>query len=156
LALDWGLLVGCGGQQNELETSFSQSKQQVEINKLTDFQMKNGIGPVTKTIELGSIDSKLAKKGELLFRLNCSACHELDARLVGPAQRNVTERRSPEYILNMILNPAGMLKIHPDAQKMLADFMTPMPKQNVNRSEARAILEYFRFMDRHKNKVEVN
>lgn len=155
LALDWGILAGCEGQQKETDSLIARPKQTV-TNELTEFQMKNGVGPITKAVELGSIDKTLALEGERLFKLNCSACHKLDDRYVGPAQRNVIERRSPEYILNMILNPVGMVRMQPEAKKMLADFMTPMPKLNVNRKEARAILEYFRFMNRHKDQTEIN
>jgi mono/diheme cytochrome c family protein len=107
-------------------------------------------------MQLAAIDKELAEQGEELFKINCSACHKLDERYVGPAQRDLVERRSPEYIMNMILNPAEMLEKHPEAKKMLAKFMTPMPNQNVNREEARAILEYFRYMDANKDKTEVD
>lgn len=148
------LLAGCGGQDSGDNSSGSESNGGSE-NGLTEFQMENGIGPVTSEMELGEIDKALAKKGESLFDTKCSACHKLDERYVGPAQRDLVERRTPEYIMNMILNPAEMLEKHPEAEKMLAEFMTPMPNQNLSRDEARSILEYFRYMDKHKDLQEV-
>lgn len=152
--LGLGLIAGCGGQ-SDTNSQNSQSAEQNNENGLTDFQMKNGIGPVTQPLELAALNKEMAEKGEELFKTNCSACHKLDERYVGPAQRDLVERRSPEYILNMILNPAEMLEKHPEAKKMLAQYMTPMPNQNVSREEARAILEYFRYVDAHKDQTEV-
>jgi cytochrome c1 len=56
----------------------------------------------------------------------------------------VTETRTGAYIMNMILNPAEMVQKHPEARAKLAEFMTPMPFQNVTEDEARDILEYLR------------
>lgn len=146
------LLVGwgCSGSNSKSQDNGSSSAQTEEAGNnsgLTDFEMENGIGPVKEELELGPIDEKLAMEGKELFKTNCSACHKLDERYVGPAQRDLVERRSPEYIMNMILNPAEMLEKHPEAKKMLAEFMTPMPNQNLSREEARAVLEYFRYVD---------
>jgi len=105
-----------------------------------------GVGPV-KQVKLGPIDPTLAKQGAEIFEQKCSACHKLDERYVGPAQRGVTQRRSPEWIMNMILNPQGMTAENPAAQQMLGEYMTQMTFQNVTEPQARAILEYFRQVD---------
>ena len=44
----------------------------------------------------------------------------------------------------MALNPEEMLKAHPEVKKLLAQYYTPMPNQNITREEARAIVEYLR------------
>lgn len=145
-----GFAWGCSGSGDKNNDATEQETTQENASGLTDFQMKNGIGPVTEELDLGPIDEDMAERGEKLFKTNCSACHKLDERYVGPAQRDLVERRSPEYIMNMILNPAEMLEKHPEAKKMLAQFMTPMPNQNLSREEARAVLEYFRYVDTQK------
>ena len=114
--------------------------------------MDNGIGPIKEKLKLGPLDKVMAEKGKELFKTKCESCHKLDKRLVGPAQRDVVERRSPEYIMNMILNPDEMLNKHPEAKKMLAIYMTRMTFQNVSREQARDILEYFRSVDTQKKK----
>jgi len=111
---------------------------------LTDFQMEYGIGPIKEELKLAAVDVKLAKKGEKTFETKCYSCHRLNDRYVGPPLVEVTKRRKPEYIMNMILNPDEMVKKHPVAKKLLAEFMTPMTFQNVTKDDARAILEYFR------------
>ncbi|MDT8436813.1 MAG: cytochrome c [Gemmatimonadota bacterium] len=101
------------------------------------------IGPVTE-IELGPIQAELAERGEAVFTSKCSACHKLDERYVGPALRDVAERRPPVYVMNMILNPEQMVREHPEVKALLAQYYTPMPNQNLTDDEARAVLEYLR------------
>lgn len=60
----------------------------------------------------------------------------------------VLDRRSPAYVMNMILNPERMVAEHPEARAMLAEYMTPMANQNLTEEEARAIVEYFRIAGR--------
>lgn len=147
LALSIIILTGCGDSQGQDPAQFSNNKTvtaNTNTGGLSDFETKNGIGPVKQIIELSALDLKLAKQGEDIFLSKCASCHKLDERYVGPAQRNILERRSPEYIMNMMLNPEEMYKKHPEAKKLLAEFMTPMPNQNLSFDEARSILEYFR------------
>lgn len=112
---------------------------------LTPFQLEHGIGPVTEVVELpAAVDHELAEDGEDVFEVKCAACHQMADRFVGPALGDVTGRRSPAYIMNMILNPQQMVEEHPVAKELLAQYMSFMPNQGVTREEARAILEYLR------------
>ena len=58
-------------------------------------------------------------------------------KYVGPALREVTARRTPAYIMNMILNPQEMVERHPVAKQLLAEHMTFMPNQGLRLDEAR-------------------
>jgi mono/diheme cytochrome c family protein len=108
-----------------------------------------GIGPVT-TVEVGAaIEEALATTGQTLFEGKCSACHQLsDQKVVGPGLAGVTERRKPEWVMNMIINPEEMTKKDPEAKKLLAEHLTQMTNQNVNEQDARAILEFLRKNDK--------
>ncbi|PJZ26525.1 cytochrome C [Leptospira hartskeerlii] len=106
-----------------------------------------GIGPVT-SVTLGTLDEGMAQKGKQNFETKCSACHKFEEKVVGPALKGVTERRTPEWIMNMILNPMEMTQKDPIAQELLAEHLTQMTFQNVKESEAREILEYLRKMDK--------
>jgi hypothetical protein len=55
---------------------------------------------------------------------------------------DVLEKRSPTYVMNMILNPVEMTKKHPEAKKMLQQYMNQMTFQNVSKEQARSIVEY--------------
>ncbi|MDP6908540.1 MAG: cytochrome c [Flavobacteriales bacterium] len=63
-----------------------------------------GIGPI-ESLELVEIDSAMASAGEDIFNAMCTACHTLDTKMIGPALAGVVGKRSPEWIMNMILNP---------------------------------------------------
>lgn len=102
-----------------------------------------GIGPVEK-VELGELDHEKANTGGAIFDSKCAVCHKIEERYVGPALAGVTDRRTPEWIMNMILNPDQMIKEDPDAKALFLEYLTPMTYQNVSEEDARAILEYFR------------
>lgn len=108
-----------------------------------------GVGPVT-TVEVGeSIDEALASEGKTIFEGKCSACHQLtDQKIVGPGLAGVTERRKPEWIMNMVINPEEMTKKDPQAKKLLAEHLTQMTNQNISESDARALLEFLRQNDK--------
>lgn len=104
-----------------------------------------GVGPIT-SITLGGLDLALAAKGEKAFSGTCSACHKLEQRYVGPGLAGVTKRRTPEWIMNMIMNPTGMTQGDDTAKALLAEYMTQM-SVSATEEDARAILEYFRKID---------
>ncbi|MFN4149348.1 MAG: c-type cytochrome [Candidatus Sericytochromatia bacterium] len=128
---------------NKSETTTStESKAPVDNGK--------GFGPI-KTVDLSDvIDQKLSDEGKKVFEMKCFACHNIDTRKVGPALKGVTNRRKPEWIMNMIMNPAEMTQKDATAKELLGEYMTQMANQNVDEKSARAILEYFRTTDKKK------
>ncbi len=111
--------------------------------ELTEEEMEKGIGPVDE-VELGPVDRQLAAEGEQIFISLCASCHRLDERYVGPPLGDVLERRTPEYVMNMVLNPEEMIERHPVVRQLLAQYYVRMPNQGLSRDEARAVLEYLR------------
>lgn len=136
LILAWA--TGCGGGSGE-GTSTTNSAS----DGLTAEQLEKGIGPVS-SVELKEIDPALAARGEEIFTVKCTACHKFDERYVGPPLGDVLDRRTPEFIMNMMLNSDEMVKSHPSVKELLAQYMTPMPNQQLTEQDARAVLEYFR------------
>lgn len=112
-----------------------------------------GVGPI-KSLNLGEIDSKLAEKGKEIHKINCTACHKFKKRYVGPALKYITERRSPEWIMNMILNPEKMVQENKIAKALIAEYTAPMANQQLKEEDARAILEYFRLKDKQYREEE--
>ena len=115
-----------------------------------DAEMSKGVGPIS-SLKLEKVDSAMAASGKKTFEAKCSACHKLSEKYVGPALKDVTKRRSPEWVMNMILNPVEMTEKDPVAQDLLSQFLTQMTFQNVSKDDARAILEYFREVDEGKS-----
>jgi mono/diheme cytochrome c family protein len=137
-------MASCGGATTEDASAAPPATgQPAAAGELSAEQLKNGVGPVT-SLTLGALDAALVQQGEAVFTLKCAACHKLTDRYVGPALGDVLTRRTPEFVMNMVLNPAEMVERHPEVRKLLAEFMTPMPDQNVTEQEARAVLEYLR------------
>jgi mono/diheme cytochrome c family protein len=129
------LLLGCGGQPEQPA---------VDTGGLSQDEFENGIGPVKEAVTLGAIDPALAEKGKTVFEQKCLSCHKLGEKFIGPDLSQVLSRRTPRYVLNMILNPDEMTKRHPVAKKLLAEYLAPMAQQNLTQDEARAVLEHIR------------
>jgi cytochrome c551/c552 len=83
--------------------------------------------------------------------MKCSACHKLtDQRVVGPGWKDITKRRQPEWVMNMITNIDMMLEKDPEAQKLLELCLMRMPNQNMSIGDARDVLEFMRQNDGEK------
>jgi cytochrome c len=110
-----------------------------------------GIGQV-KTVTLHSpLEQERIGRGKAIYEMKCSACHKLDdKRVVGPGWQGITQKRKPEWIMNMITNVDVMLDKDPEAQKLLELCLMRMPNQNVSIGDARDILEFMRENDGEK------
>lgn len=149
------LLVSCGGKEEKKEEGFTlKKKSETETtvakkdNALASVRVdleNKGIGPIT-SLQLGSeIDQAMVAHGEDVYKKMCTACHRADKKFIGPAPTGILNRRTPEWIMNMILNPVEMVQKDPLAKDLLIEFNgSPMANQNLTQEEARAVLEYFR------------
>jgi cytochrome c551/c552 len=94
------------------------------------------------------LNADWVKTGKEIYELKCGACHKLtDEKLVGPGWAGVTQRRKPEWIINMITNVEMMLEKDEEAQKMLEQCLVRMPNQNISPEDARKLLEFMRKND---------
>ncbi len=141
-------MISCGeskdseGEANEAETT--NKVEAVEETSSNPLENK-GIGPISSVEIAEEVDADMAAAGEEVFTAKCSACHKTDKKFIGPNPTGVLERRSPEWVMNMILNPEEMTQNDPDAKALLIEFNgAPMANQNLTEEEARSVLEYFR------------
>lgn len=106
-------------------------------------------GTEIKEVKLTTpLDQNMVKEGQVTYDLKCSSCHRLDGtRVVGPGWKGVTERRKPEWIMNMITNVDMMLAEDAEAQKMLEECLVRMPNQNLSEAQAREVVEFMRKND---------
>jgi len=137
------VLTACGGGDKAAPPPAS-STPAAAGSDLTPWQMTNGIGPVTAPITLGPVNHEMAEEGQKLFEGKCSACHKLDQRYVGPPLGGITERVTPEFAMNMMLNPQEMYTRHPVVKQLLGQYMTQMANLGLTVEQARAIVEYLR------------
>lgn len=142
------VVVGCGPEKPNTQSSDANpvvdgTKQAVDFTK--------GIGQVKNVTLQTPLDQDRVGRGKAIYEMKCSACHKLDAtRVVGPGWKDVTKKRKPEWIMNMITNVDIMLDQDPEAQKLLELCLMRMPNQNVSIGDARDILEFMRQNDGEK------
>ena len=89
------------------------------------------------------LNTTIAATGKAIFDAKCMACHKLTGeKLVGPGWKGVTDRRTPEWIMNFITNTEVMLDKDLAAQAEVVTCVVRMPKQDLTDEQARGILEY--------------
>ncbi|XLS28956.1 c-type cytochrome [Flavobacteriaceae bacterium M23B6Z8] len=144
------VFAGCGDKKEEKkgfeynrtkeETTTKKEKEEVPV----DLSNK-GIGPIKELTFDKDIDQEMAATGEALFKQKCTQCHLINQRLIGPSMTGVYKRRSPEWVMNMMLNPDEMLKKDPIAKALLKEYNNAiMLNQNLTEEEARSLAEYLR------------
>jgi mono/diheme cytochrome c family protein len=153
------LLLSCGGKEEKKKEGFSVERQKMETENQTEATPAantipasqrvtlddKGVGPIKSVTLDADIDQALAAKGKAVYDQLCLACHRPDKKFIGPAPTGILERRSPEWIMNMILHPEMMTKDDPLAKELMAEFNNaPMANQGLTEEQARAVLEYFR------------
>ena len=152
------LALSCGGKEEKKSDGFQMERKGAATptetpaaqpattppSKRVDLSNK-GVGPVSAVTLPAEIDTELAATGEAVYNQMCLACHRIGQKFIGPAPNGVLERRSPEWVMNMILNPERMVQEDPLAKELLMEFNgSPMANQGLTEDQARAVLEYFR------------
>lgn len=119
----------------------------------------NTAGPEVHGLEIKPGDVQLTSPlntqwvadGKSIYDLKCQSCHKLtEEKLVGPGWKNITKKREPHWIMNMITNVDLMLEQDPEAQKLLEQCLVRMPNQNISAEDSREILEFMRSNDGEK------
>jgi len=125
-------------------------KEKLDTQELTKNQKEeHGKEIKAEDVQLTTpLNGQWVAEGKGIYEVKCEACHKLtDEKLVGPGWKGVTQRRRPEWILNMVTNVDMMLEKDPQAQKLLEECLVRMPNQNLNLEEARKVLEFQRSND---------
>lgn len=143
-------IAGCSGSDSKDSTNHQDAPQSMvkdESPESVDPMDNKGIGPIS-SVSLGSIDETMAGEGKKIYDEMCTACHKPTEKFIGPAPAGILSRRSPEWIMNMILNPEQMVREDPIAKQLLIEYnMAPMANQGLTEDQARKILEYFRTLE---------
>lgn len=135
-------IVACGSGETKESTESSST---AESTTVAD---PKGIGKYQNVELTHPLDDKLIAQGKTVYEVKCASCHKLtDEKLVGPGWKGVTDRRTPEWIMNFVTNVDEMIEKDPAAQKMLEECLVRMPNQNLSDADARASLEFMRKND---------
>jgi cytochrome c len=125
------------------KTSIVKTDSIKQVDTSTPHGKDTGIGPI-KEVKLGPIDQKLAEQGKSLFETKCTMCHSLDEKKIGPALRDVTKQRTPEFIMNLLVNTSEMEQKDETMKKLISEYAVPMTNLHLSKKEAHALLEYLR------------
>ncbi|MEQ6168787.1 cytochrome c [Ekhidna sp. MALMAid0563] len=144
------IITACGGGDGK--SKIDQIKEQAKMEPVEQVPASErvtldnkGVGKIKDLPLPETIDQEMVERGKALFSTNCSACHKIDKRFIGPSPKGIMKRRSPEWIMNMILDPQLMVEQDRCAKDLLVEFNgAAMANQNMTEEQARDILEYFR------------
>lgn len=119
-------------------------------NKAAPESMVN-TGPTDEDIAasytaFGEVDSALYESGKATFKTKCVSCHQLDAKVVGPILRDVTKRRTAQWINSMLTDPAAWVQSDPIAQQVFEENnkVQMLVPGGTTADERRALIEYLR------------
>ncbi|HET9431690.1 MAG TPA: cytochrome c, partial [Chitinophagaceae bacterium] len=140
-------IIGCGSSDSDekKEKETSTENHESDDNVSTD---PKGIGEF-KNVELTHpLDEAMVASGKSIYEVKCQSCHKLTGeKLVGPGWKGVTDRWTPEWIMNFVTNVDVMLAKDTASQRMLEECLVRMPNQNLNPDDARSMLEFMRKND---------
>lgn len=141
------LTTGCGSNSgNESQNN----KPNVVKDTVVMSQGSNakGLGRFKEMTLTHPLDEDLVARAQVIYNAKCFACHKLtNEKLVGPGWKGVTDRRTPEWIMNFITNTQVMLDKDQAAQSLLVTCVVRMPNQDLTDEQARQMLEFMRKND---------
>ena len=144
-------IIACSNADKKESSSATDNKEsagQSADAKKAELDAKRGIGKFTNVEVSPTLDQTMAAAGTTVYDVKCASCHKLsDERLVGPGWKDVTKRRTAEWIMNFTTNPDEMLDKDAEAQAMLEICMVRMPNQSLTDADARHVFEFMRKND---------
>lgn len=144
--------LGCNKSGNVGISENSGNAEGTTTEANSDPMLNKGIGPITSLTLDDEINMEMVEAGKKKYDEVCLACHKPLEKFVGPPPVGILDRRSPEWVMNMILNPTEMLEKDPIAKALYAEYnFSPMANQNLTEEEARNIIEYFRTLKPEEN-----
>lgn len=151
MAVTMAGLIACnsGGDNNSTTGDSAQNNTSTGNNNAAgETGSPKGIGKYQNVELTHPLDEKMVAAGKGVYEVKCASCHKLtDERLVGPGFAKVTDRRTPEWIMNFVTNTDEMIEKDAEAQKMLEECLVRMPNQNLSEQDARSVLEFMRKND---------
>jgi mono/diheme cytochrome c family protein len=97
-----------------------------------------GAAPAT-----GGGDAAAIQAGDALFKANCTQCHAVNEKVVGPALAGITKRRSISWLIPWVKNPAKVISGGDDyAVKLSKEYGQVMPSFALSDKEITSIIAW--------------
>jgi len=151
------ILIACNSSSNSKDQSSgtsdnsSSAKTDTSTSAAGAGNEKAGVGKFQHVDLTHPLDQKMITTGKNVYDLKCASCHKLtDEKLVGPGWKDVTKRRTPEWIMNFVTNTEEMIQKDAVAKNLYEVCLVKMPNQNLSDDDARAVLEFQRNNDGEK------
>jgi hypothetical protein len=151
------LAIQCGSNQQSSNKPSENAGDNTVVKTKTDTVVvmtginSKGVGRFQNIQLTHPLDEKMVANGRAIYQSKCIACHKLSTELlVGPGWTGVTDRRTPEWIMNWITNTKVMLDKDLAAQADMAICLIRMPNQDLTDQQARDVFEFMRKNDEKK------
>lgn len=149
------IIISCNSSSNnkteEANNTSSESSSPKNDNNVSTGNEKSGVGKFQNVELTHPLDPKMITTGKGVYDVKCASCHKLtNDKLVGPGWKGVTDRRTPEWIMNFVTNTEEMLEKNEAAKNLYEVCLVKMPNQNLSDDDARGVLEYMRDNDGKK------
>ena len=120
-------IISCGGDKKTESSTESNSAEASSASAEStspssgDYDPKRGLGKYDESnVDVSKFDATMAAEGKKIAEVKCTSCHKpTEEKLVGPGWKGVTQRQTPEWIMNFISNPDPMIDVDPELQKQL-------------------------------------
>jgi len=142
------LLMACGGNGEKPNDDAKAANQTQSDSAFYDIHRGSGKWTAEKLNLNENINEAMAAEGERIANEKCASCHNKSAETeVGPGWKGLTTRRSPEWVMNFITNPDGMIDKDPQLKALWEQCYIRMPDLKLTDLQARQILEFLRKND---------
>lgn len=145
----FSLLMACGGNgENSDDAAKANATETKSDSSFYDIHRGSGKWTAEKLNLNDNINEAMAVEGEKIADKKCASCHKkTEDTKVGPGWAGVLKRRSPEWVMNFITNPEGMIDKDPQLKALWEQCYVRMPDLNLTDLQARQILEFLRKND---------
>jgi mono/diheme cytochrome c family protein len=103
-----------------------------------------GTAAATPATADGGGNSAEIQAGDALFKANCTQCHAVNEKVVGPALKDITKRRSISWLIPWVKNPAKVIASGDEyAVKLYNEYgKQQMPSFGLSDKEITSIMAY--------------
>ena len=92
------------------------------------------------------MNAAFAQDGEALYKANCTSCHAIKEKVIGPALMGISKRRPEDWIIKWVKNSSSVIKSGDEyGIKLFKEYNgVAMTSFNLKDDEIKAILSYIK------------